>query len=146
MVGIRIWKYEWRQEDYILGEHPELLIYSDTKVVFCPEQICPRTTAKAKLQSTQHQIILGPGPGGAQKEAFGTYRISPKDLSRGIWIQGFAYTQETDTESCVVAGPPVSEGAFPIFCEQSRKDQPRCDLKAKCFYDDVSEPYSLVKK
>jgi hypothetical protein len=146
MVGIRIWKTEWKPEDYILGEHPELLIYSDTKVVSCPEQICPRTTAKSRLQSTQHQIILGPGPGGAQKQSFGTYQISAKELRRGIWVQGFAYAEETDTETCVVAGPPVVDGAFPIFCEQSRKDQPRCDLKAKCLYDDVSESYSLVKK
>jgi hypothetical protein len=147
MVGIRIWKKDWKRADDTFEKHPDLLIYSDSSVVFCQSEVCPKETSKTRLQSTQHQIILAPGPGGAQTEAFGTYSIPRDELKRGIWIQGLAYTLEGVKENCAVVGPPRFEGSFPIFCEESRKNQERCYEKAQCGYEDIAEHYpSLAKK
>jgi hypothetical protein len=141
MIGIRIWKNNWRSADDTLKSHPELLILAVNRVVDCPASICPKETSKSKLENTQHQLLLGPGPGGPLTESFGTFPVSQDDLQRGVWIQGIAYTVEGIKEKCTVAGSPVVDGAFPIYCEESRKFEDKCYERAECGFEVIAQPF-----
>lgn len=141
MIGIRIWRKDWSNADDTLKNHPELLIYSMNRIVDCPVAICPKQTSKSKLENTQHQLLLGPGPGGPLTQSFGTFPVSSEDLQRGVWIEGLAYTVEGLKEKCTVAGPPVFDGAFPIFCEESSKFEDRCYERAECAYEEIAQPF-----
>jgi len=141
MLGMRIWKKNWTSADDIFEKHPELLIYSASKIVNCPANICPRESPKSRLIGTQHRIILGPVGGAPVTESFGTVSIPKGDLKAGVSIQAIAYLVEGIKEECTVVSPPRFEGAFPVICEVSKKDQTDCGKKSECAYEEATQTY-----
>ena len=130
MVGIRIWNQDWRSD---IQDDPKYLVFSDNMVANCPTQICAQSgnSTKTKLWNAV-QIVLAPGE--TESNTYGPYSIPRNDTSRGVWIEGRAYTEDQDQGKCLIAGPPVLEGTFPAICEESRLTETKCYETARCKY------------
>jgi hypothetical protein len=130
MIGTRIWNQDWNSD---IQDDPSYLVFSDNMVANCPSRICEPAKVAAKTRlSNAVQIVLAPGE--TQSNTYGPYAIPIKDWSRGVWIEGRAYTEDQDDGKCLIAGPPQLEGTFPAICEESRLNEPDCYQAARCKY------------
>ncbi len=136
MLGIRFWKRDRRSD---IQDNPDYLVYSENMIANCPHQICSGSTSTSSKEPKRTRV-WDPGkpislaPGETQSDTYGPYYVQSEEWSRGVWIEGRAYTVEQDDGKCVVVGPPELEGTFPAFCEERRAKEPACYKAAGCLY------------
>ena len=132
-VAVRVWPGDKWVDDRTVTSNPEDLIIADNRVRDCPKDFCPADMSQGRLRRRQLDDITVESTEGEYELALGPCPIDRNALAKGIWIQGRAYTVETDHGDCAIhKGTMPKPGAFPFICEARLNSTPDCYETARC--------------
>lgn len=143
-VTARVWKGNKWVDDKDVNSNPDDLIVADNLVHNCPSNLCPTEMQGGRLRRRQLDDITVESTEGEYELSLGPYPIDPEEIAAGLWVEGSAYTAETDHGNCAVHTRKVpSPGAFPFLCEESANDALGCTKKARC--SDAAAPATFYE-
>jgi len=125
MLGVRVWKgSKWDDKHDSPSDYPDDILVSDILVANCPNSFCRQENEKKESEKALKLRTFDQGISVETSEPetnqnFGPYNISQQQAKSGIWVEGFAYAQQTEQGECQLNTSKIPEkGDTPSFCEK----------------------------